>query len=120
MTGTPRRAASSRDQRLDERVHISIRPDETRRLEDDGWVKFDAEILNVSAGGLLVASREEIHPGDYLEMAFVLPGGGVRIQVRMDVIWAREEPGSLWQAGCQFQDRSGAVRELIFRAIKPS
>jgi c-di-GMP-binding flagellar brake protein YcgR len=114
--GTP----PENERRRAERVPAAIVPTQARRLTDAGWVPISASILDLSTGGLLLASEQQLESGDYVEVGFALPGGGAQLNVRLDVQWAepaRSERLGQWKAGCQFQDPAVSDRELLIRFI---
>jgi Tfp pilus assembly protein PilZ len=109
-----------KERRRAERVPAAIIPTLAQRLTNAGWVPISATIHDLSTGGLLLATEQQLEAGDYVELAFALPGGGARLNVRLDVQWvepAQSERFGRWKAGCQFQEPAAADRELLVHFI---
>lgn len=99
---------------------VAVRVSEARRLAEGGWVPVHASVLNVSGGGVLLACDQPLQVGDYLDLVFAPEGGGVRLEVRVDVLRVEHiQAGALdlWRAGCAFQQPDPANREAIARFI---
>ncbi len=103
------------------RLVVSIQPSFAGRVVANApTVPLSAAILNISVGGLLVRSTEELRGGAELEFGFALPGEGVELRVRAEVrhAVARERDGArVWEANCAFDNPSTSVRELIQRFV---
>jgi Tfp pilus assembly protein PilZ len=83
-------------------------------------VPISATIHDLSTGGLLLATEQQLESGDYVELGFALPGGGAQLNVRLDVQWvepAQSARFGRWKAGCQFQEPAAADRELLVQFI---
>ena len=110
-----------RVQRRDDVRHgVVIRPRSITRYTIDGWQPIHAAIRNISAGGVLVWSDEEVRVGEVLELAFSLPGDEHELQVRATV--RRAQPGyraerDFWEIGCGFQRIARDESERIIRFI---
>ena len=75
------------------------------RLSDE--VKEDrldhqAQIQDLSVGGLQVLSAVRLNEGDVMELEMEIPGKGIARSVAK-VVWSREvPPGGSWQCGIHF------------------
>lgn len=108
------------DRRRDSRLLVAVPATEARRLGEGGWVPVRATVLNVSGGGVLLTCDQPLQAGDYLVLVFAPEGGGVRLEVRVDVLRVEHiQAGALdlWRAGCTFQQPDPANREAIAHFI---
>ena len=80
---------------------------------------FDAVITDLSAGGLRLATAQELHPGEQLELGFGTPSGGAELRLRVTVLRAvpPAEGTAPWDVGCQFIEPSASEREQIVQFI---
>ncbi len=51
--------------------------------------RMDAELVNVSRGGIGVRSKEALQVGDALQLKFALPGRNLVVQARATVAWQK-------------------------------
>src|SRR5262249_6178379 len=78
-----------------------------------------ATIRNISVGGLLVHSEDQLLPGALLEFGFQTPGGA-ELRLRADVRHVQHRPffaTDVWEAGCEFRETDMDSREQLVRFV---
>jgi c-di-GMP-binding flagellar brake protein YcgR len=71
-------------------------------------------VIDLSATGLSVRSRDELRAGDLLELAFHLDGEELYVQARVRRVVRRER---VWDVGCAFEGISERQAERIVKFI---
>jgi DNA-binding response OmpR family regulator len=74
-----------------------------------GKKTLDAELVNVSQGGIGVRIAEELQPGETLQLRFSLPGRALVVEARAAVAW-RKPNGYV---GLRFEEIAAASREEL-------
>jgi c-di-GMP-binding flagellar brake protein YcgR len=110
-----------RVQRRDAVRHpVDIRPNQAVRILAGGDRQpFSAVIVDLSTGGMRMATTTELEMFDQLEMLFGTPSGGAELRLRMTVVRVAP-PRSVddgWEIGCQFVEPSAGEREQIVEFI---
>ena len=79
----------------------------------------DGRCEDISEGGMLFLSRDEIPQGQIGEVRFALPIEGRVATCQAKVAWARVRPGQiLWAAGLEFVDPPATVTTSIARYVE--
>jgi c-di-GMP-binding flagellar brake protein YcgR len=100
------------------RLDVVVRPRAAARMIDEVRKQLRLELSNISAGGVQVRSRDELHHGDLVELEFELLGmvGELPVQARVRRVERQDRPASvIWQAGCEFE---GVPRRVIDRIVQ--
>jgi c-di-GMP-binding flagellar brake protein YcgR len=110
-----------RVQRRDAVRHpVDIRPNQAVRILAGGDRQpFSSVIVDLSTGGMRMATTTELEMFDQLEMLFGTPSGGAELRLRMTVVRVAP-PRSVddgWEIGCQFVEPSAGEREQIVEFI---
>ncbi len=110
-----------RVQRRDAVRHpVDIRPSQAQRILAGGERQpFSAVIVDLSTGGMRMATMTELEMFDQLEMVFGTPSGGAELRLRVTVVRVAP-PRSMddaWEIGCQFVEPSTVEREQIVQFI---
>jgi len=110
-----------RVQRRDAVRHpVDIRPSQAHRVTAGGERQpFSAVIVDLSTGGMRMATMTELEMFDQLEMVFGTPSGGAELRLRVTVVRVAP-PRSMddaWEIGCQFVEPSTVEREQIVQFI---
>jgi c-di-GMP-binding flagellar brake protein YcgR len=110
-----------RVQRRDAVRHpVDIRPNQAVRILAGGDRQpFSTVIVDLSTGGMRMATTTELEMFDQLEMLFGTPSGGAELRLRMTVVRVAP-PRSVddgWEIGCQFVEPSAGEREQIVEFI---
>jgi len=120
----PMFAAEERATRLSQPGDISLAPPERRNSSRAPWIAdlefaedaqfFTGLSLDISEGGLFVATYTQIPIGTKLVLCFELPDG-TRVEARGEVRWVRPEEmdGERPGVGIAFTDLPAHVRERI-------
>ncbi|HEV7662776.1 MAG TPA: PilZ domain-containing protein [Chloroflexota bacterium] len=107
--------------RFDVRLPLDLPARRTLRLQLTGEPQsIRSRVLDISAGGLMLQTRNKVDAGDRLVVAFTLPGDGLELRVAIVVRYCRQPDESRlyeWELGCQFQVLRPADRERIARYI---
>jgi c-di-GMP-binding flagellar brake protein YcgR len=99
------------------RFPVEMRASEAMRFAADGdRLAFQAEILDLSTGGMRVRSGTELTAGDELDLVFGTPSGGAQLRLRVNVLRVSKMDGN-WEAGCQFVESSQHERGQIVQFI---
>ena len=78
----------------------------------------DGRCEDISEGGLLFLSRDEVPLGQVGEIRFALPIEGRVAKCQVKVAWARVRPGQiLWASGLEFVDPPEAITGSIARYV---
>src|SRR6185436_4774331 len=105
--------------RSEERRAVVVRPAWTARVAGDLRVALQATIRNISVGGLLVHSEQQLLPGQQLEFGFQTPGGA-ELRLRADVRHVQHRvffSTDIWEAGCEFRETDAAAREQLVQFL---
>ena len=79
----------------------------------------DGRCEDISVGGMLFLSREEVPQGQVGEVRFALPIEGRVGTCQVKVAWARVRPGQvLWAAGLEFVDPPAVITTSIARYVE--
>ena len=79
----------------------------------------DGRCEDISEGGILFLSRDEIPQGQVGEVRFALPIEGRVAKCQVKVAWARVRPGQiLWASGLEFVDPPAAITTSIARYVE--
>jgi len=103
------------------RLQIVLIPTHAAIVGDDGTeTRVAATIINISAGGVLLRSRQPLAVGQHVRLAVELPApcgsiGAVAKVVRVDI--RRSDRGHFYEAGCAFVDLTDRDRDLITKFI---
>ena len=87
------------------RIPLNIQPLQAIRVAGTQRLAIGVVIRNISTGGVLVRTEQELVAGQHLELTLGQPGGAVALVVRVDVRHARQIQEGLveaWEAGCEF------------------
>jgi c-di-GMP-binding flagellar brake protein YcgR len=100
------------------RGNVSIRPRTAERVTAAGRQPVRAAISNISAKGLQIHSRDELHVGDRVGLCFQLTDSARELELeaevrRLEIL----DAGRVWRAGCQFVDIQPAQSEQIVQFI---
>jgi len=110
-----------RVQRRDAVRHpVDIRPSQAHRVTAGGEQKpFSAVIVDLSTGGMRMATTTELDMFDQLEMVFGTPSGGAELRLRVTVVRVAppRSAADAWEIGCQFVEPSAVEREQIVQFI---
>jgi DNA-binding response OmpR family regulator len=71
--------------------------------------RMDAELVNVSRGGIGVRSKESLQVGEALQLKFSLPGRNLVVQARATVAWQRPNG----YVGIRFEEMAAASLEEL-------
>jgi c-di-GMP-binding flagellar brake protein YcgR len=100
------------------RMDMVVRPRAAAHIVDEVRKQLRLELSNISAGGVQVRSKDELHHGDLVELDFELTGmvGELHVQARVRRVDRQDRPTSvIWQAGCEFE---GVQRRVIDRIVQ--
>jgi hypothetical protein len=106
-------------ERAETRLAVLIRPAWSVRIAGDLRVSVAASIRNISAGGLLVHSEQQLLPGAQLEFGFQTPGGA-ELRLRADVRHVQHRvffSTDIWEAGCEFRETDLDSREQLVQFV---
>ena len=110
-----------RVQRRDAVRHpVDIRPSQAQRILAGGERQpFSAVIVDLSTGGMRIATTTELDMFDQLEMVFGTPSGGAELRLRVTVVRVAppRSAADAWEIGCQFVEPSAVEREQIVQFI---
>jgi c-di-GMP-binding flagellar brake protein YcgR len=103
------------------RLRVTLIPTRAIVLDDDGAAtRLAATIVNLSAGGVLLRSRQALRPGQEVHLTVELPpaSGVITATARvLRVDLRRAERGVYYDAGCSFVALTETDRDLITRFI---
>jgi c-di-GMP-binding flagellar brake protein YcgR len=100
------------------RGNVSIKPRAAERLTAAGRKPVRVAISNVSATGIQIHSRDELHVGDRITLCFDLTNAAPELEAQAEVRRIEIlEDGRVWRAGCQFVDIQPAQSEQIVQFI---
>ncbi len=110
-----------RVQRRDAVRHpVDIRPSQAQRVTAGGERQpFSAVIVDLSTGGMRMATTTELDMFDQVEMVFGTPSGGAELRLRVTVVRVAppRSAADAWEIGCQFVEPSAVEREQIVQFI---
>ena len=110
-----------RVQRRDAVRHpVDIRPSQAQRVTAGGERQpFSAVIVDLSTGGMRMATTTELDMFDQVEMVFGTPSGGAELRLRVTVVRVAppRSAADAWEIGCQFIEPSAVEREQIVQFI---
>jgi c-di-GMP-binding flagellar brake protein YcgR len=110
-----------RQQREYARLRITLIPTSAAVIEADGSERrLAATIVNLSAGGVFLRTRQSIEVGQRVRLAVDLPTPGGPITGLVEVLRVdvrRAERGRFVEAGCAFLDLSDHDRDLVTKFI---
>jgi c-di-GMP-binding flagellar brake protein YcgR len=95
------------------RQQVAVRPRLARVVNGSTPREVRLGVVDVSATGVRVRSRDELRANDFLELAFELDGE-VQVRARVRHVEPRERA---WEAGCEFEGISDAVAQRIVHFI---
>jgi hypothetical protein len=79
----------------------------------------DGRCEDISEGGMLFLSRDEVAQGQVGEVRFALPIEGKVAKCQAKVAWARVRPGQiLWASGLEFIDPPAVLTASIARYVE--
>jgi len=99
---------------------VDIRPSQAHRVTADGERQpFSAVIVDLSTGGMRMATTTELDMFDQVEMVFGTPSGGAELRLRVTVVRVAppRSAADAWEIGCQFVEPSAVEREQIVQFI---
>lgn len=100
------------------RGNVSIKPRSAERVTAAGRKPVRVGISNVSATGIQIQSRDELHVDDRLALCFDLTNGAPELEVQAEVRRIElVDVGRVWRAGCQFVEIQPAQSEQIVQFI---
>ncbi len=108
--------AAGAERRRAARNPVNIQPCRAVRVAGTQRTAIAAVIRDISTGGVLVRTEQELLPGQHLELTFGQPADAVTMQVRAEVRYARQIQEGLveaWEAGCEFGDSPRIGREQL-------
>ena len=100
------------------RLSALIDPEEAVLIEGDEEKPFKATILDLSAGGVLLHTREPVAVGARLRLAFTLPGISKTIRARAEVVRLIQLDSEGWKylrLGAKFLDLGKEQEDAIIR-----
>jgi c-di-GMP-binding flagellar brake protein YcgR len=95
------------------RESVAVRPRIAQVLHGPARRELRLGVTNVSATGVQVRSRDELRPGDLLELAFELDGE-VQLKAHVRRVCRTERS---WEAGCEFDGVSDSLARRIVQFI---
>lgn len=100
------------------RGNVSIKPRRAERVTAGGRKPLRVAISNLSATGIQIHSRDELHVGDRLALCFDLTNGAPALESQAEVRRIEMvDDGRVWRAGCQFVEIQPAQSEQIVQFI---
>lgn len=104
------------------RLNVLIDPDEALLIDGDVERPFKATIIDLSAGGVLLHTREQVAVGAILRLTFPLPGLSRTIRARVEVVRLIQLDSEGWQylrLGARFlelgKDQEDAIIKFAFQ-----
>lgn len=100
------------------RLSVLIDPEEALLLEGEEEKPFKATILDLSAGGVLLHTREPVPIGAKLRLAFPLPGLGRTIRAEAEAVRLMQLGSEGWQyfrIGASFLDLGREQEDAIIK-----
>lgn len=100
------------------RLSVLIDPEETMLIDGDEEKPFKATILDLSAGGVLLHTREPVSIGATMRLTFTLPGLSRTIQARAEVVRLMQLDSEGWKylrMGARFLDLGKDQEDAIIR-----
>lgn len=115
-----REAASSFERAQVREIRVPLRAFVRLRMD---VVSLHGDCIDVSLGGLSVALRARLDPGQVVDLELVFKDASPPVASRAQVIWAHEDRlAKLWRVGMMFRGMSAPVRarlhERIFFALQ--
>lgn len=103
------------------RLQIVLVPTYAAIVSEDGTeTRLAATIINISAGGVLLRSRQPLAVGQRVRLAVELPAPGGAISATANILRVetrRADRGHFYEAGCAFADLTDRDRDLITKFI---
>jgi c-di-GMP-binding flagellar brake protein YcgR len=98
------------------RVDVAIRPRIAAKITGEAFRDVRLALTNISAAGVQVRSRDELRPGDLLELAFELMGVDDELQLTARVRRVHRYE-RVWDAGCEFENLPDRLAKRIVQFI---
>jgi c-di-GMP-binding flagellar brake protein YcgR len=95
------------------RASVAVRPRVAQVMSGPARRESRLGVTDISATGLQVRSRDELRPGDLLELAFELDGE-VEVKARVRRVYCNDR---VWVAGCEFEGIAESVSQRIMQFI---
>jgi c-di-GMP-binding flagellar brake protein YcgR len=110
-----------RQQRQYVRLQIVLMPTLAAVIGDDGAeTRLAATIVNLSAGGVMLRTRQPVEVGQRIRLNVDMPAPGGAISATTTVLRVdsrRAERGHYYEAGCTFDELTDRDRDLITKFI---
>ncbi len=117
----PKRAARpGTERRRAARVPVDVHPYHVGLLGPTGWLAIRAQILDVNALGLQLATEATVEIGDMLRVTFSLTGDpqdAVAVDLQARYV-RRDAPGAPRHVGCAITDATDTALRTLRRAIR--
>lgn len=100
------------------RLSVLIDPEESTLIDGDQEKPFKATILDLSAGGVLLHTREPVSTGATISLTFTLPGLSTTIQTKAKVVRLMQLDSEGWKylrLGAKFLDLGKDQEDAIIR-----